>query len=283
MVQKAIVVDLGQWNGTINPHVTAANNDSAISSFLRAQAAQKAIPNDLHFSQHSVSTLGSVNEDDLSESWAAEDDSASFLSINDEDIFTSATGVHEENQLREDEHASSYDQLIAKALLISDGEESCSSYDQGWYESVEALKMEDDPVYAEIQPAMMASTNFHSDSSATQSVASLNEAFLKLNACMVRTEESRRRVLGLKANSCMLDRPSDSLGAATTLGGCHVRDDRSVRSSSSKSLCSKESLGQKKISKTYKKKPRRRRGTNKPVTIVNKTGVAFRPSHMSLL
>ena len=147
---------------------------------------------------------------------------------------------------------SSYDHLIAKALLISDGEESCSSYDRGWYESVEALKMEDDSVNAEIQPSMMASASFHSDSSATQSVASLNDAFQKLNACMVKTDESRRRVLELKDGAFMANRLSDVLGATTASGGCCVRDDRSVRSSSSRSLCSKESLGQKKISKTYK-------------------------------
>jgi hypothetical protein len=296
MVQAKIIFDLGQLNDSALSHAPTNSKESAISSFLRERAFQKAIPTQLHASQHSVSTLGSVYEDDLSESWAGDDDLASLVPLDNEDIFDGVTAMKDESQHQQDSmlvsdnrpavespgdrfDESSYERLIVKALLVSTDDESCSSYDNGWYETFETLKM-DDPMDAVQQPRKPA-IDFPCETSTTPSMGSLNQAFEKLNACMMKTEESRRRVLlELKDGSLMTSHSDHS--------SSFVRDDRSVRTSDStrsfSSSCSgRDCLSQKKGPRSFQKKPRRKRGATKAVSVVNKTGVAFRPSHMALL
>lgn len=274
--------------------------ESAISSFLRAQTQRKPITHDLQVSHHTVSTLGSgLDDDDLSGSWGAEDDNESFAGSMDNDDPLETLGYDTAKDqlvddavqyfLNEDLNLSAPNSsraIIDEAIRISsdqaveDGDEvgSCCSYDRGWYEVVETVRFDDDnDSIINLNDSGIQSTSlagFHSTSSDI-SVASLDRAFQKLNACMAKTDESRMKVLQLK----------DATGAMST--SAIIRDDQSISSFDTRSYSSKESLGHKARKSSYQKPRRQRRKPRskgkKTPSLASKTGVALRPSHLALL
>lgn len=258
-----------QQNQFLNLSIEFPSN--CISSFEPEPAPESKHYDQLAWAtQHTVSTFCSTfDRDDASDCWT--EDGISLSSLNEEDVFTSdplldLVGVA-------NDHASHrrlgvYDySIIDEALRVASAPDDSVSVLQSFQDSQESLYKDYEETYNDGQGCGESRTGeaSHFD----DSMNALNDAFEKLNHCMLRTAQSRKLVRELTESMSMTKGAEVISGLPTCSAPCLKRTDSS---SSVCSLGSRSSLGSKgsvKGRRSYNK-PRRafKKGT------FSKTGVA---------